>query len=79
MKVKVCPFCGKKPKIVECIRSKNWDRRRMVRCPNDCIRFIHFGGGDDNTLYKIWNDRVSSENKRFLLYFRSEERSKKWI
>lgn len=55
--------------------GKKQERRRFVGCPNYCnvivsdnprwsrwlkdSWFEYYGDGDDNTLYKIWNDRVS--------------------
>lgn len=73
MKIKPCPVCGRKPKIRECVALKGQKRRRMIGCPNYCTVitlndhyhapikdswFIYIGDGDDNTLYKIWNDRI---------------------
>ena len=68
MRITPCPKCGRIPKIVECCRVKNGARRRLVFCPNFCtiIRsprlyassFIFIGDGDDNAVYKLWNEKV---------------------
>lgn len=68
MRITPCPKCGRIPKIVECRRAKNGARRRLVSCPNLCAvicsprlydsHFIFIGDGDDNTVYKLWNEKV---------------------
>ena len=70
MRITPCPKCGRIPKIVECYRTKNGARRRVVFCPNFCSvigspnphfyysSFIFTGDGDDNTVYKLWNEKV---------------------
>lgn len=71
MNIKPCPKCGRTPKIFECNRNGKQQRTRIIWCPNHCdvisqggkrlkagwIRYV--GDGDDNAIYKIWNDRVS--------------------
>ena len=66
MKITPCPKCGRMPKIIEGCRAKNGARRRIVFCPNYCTisctpyysSFIFIGDGDDNTVYKLWNEKV---------------------
>ncbi len=67
MRITPCPKCGRIPKIVECCRAKNGARRRIVFCPNLCIictprvyytSFTFIGDGDDNAVYKLWNEKV---------------------
>ena len=68
MRITPCPKCGRMPKIVEGCRAKNGARRRIVFCPNFCTisytprfcysSFIFIGDGDDNTVYKLWNEKV---------------------
>ena len=68
MRIAPCPKCGRIPKIVESCCAKNGARRRIVSCPNTCIisftprlyysSFVFIGDGDDNTVYKLWNEKV---------------------
>lgn len=68
MRITPCPKCGRIPKIAECGRAKNGVRRRFVFCPNFCTiscppRLYHcfftfIGDGDDNAVYKLWNEKV---------------------
>ena len=36
MFIKPCPYCGRMPKIMECVSWRPGSRRRMVACPNLC-------------------------------------------
>ena len=70
MIIKPCPYCGRTPKIVECVSFRLGSRRRLVECPNLCsviknenheyptIWFIEDYNCDDNTLFKKWNERL---------------------
>ena len=70
MRITPCPKCGRMPKISEGIRSNQNLRRRLIGCPNFCSVistdkyhwkdswFLYIGNEDDNTIYKIWNERV---------------------
>lgn len=71
MRIKPCPQCGRAPKIQECMQTKNGTRRRLVKCPNFCDifksekrilkdwYFIFYGDGDDNEIYKVWNEKIN--------------------
>ena len=68
MRIAPCPKCGRIPKIVEGRCAKNGARRRMIFCPNLCnisctphlyySSFLFIGDGDDNAIYKLWNEKV---------------------
>ena len=68
MQVYKCPLCGRPPKITEC-RPHKGNRRRMCQCPAldsvipypDHINrpwFIYVGDGDDNAIFKVWNQAI---------------------
>ncbi len=73
MIIKSCPYCGRTPKIVECVSFRSGSRRRMIECPNLCsvirnetheyscwptVWFVEDYNCDDNTLFKKWNERL---------------------
>lgn len=73
MFVEPCPKCGRQPKIMDCMvieNYKNGIRRRMCTCSNLCsiipgsdrlntFGFIFEGNGDDNMIFKRWNDAIT--------------------
>lgn len=70
MFVEKCPKCGRNPKITECVRFKNGIRRKLCGCPNYCsvitrknrlyTPWFEFDGeGDDNSIFKVWNEAIS--------------------
>lgn len=65
MYIHPCPICGRLPKIRELLPQKGI-RRRMCQCPQldgviptvegfNSAWFIYFGDGDNNDVYKLWN------------------------
>ena len=73
MHIMPCPVCGRQPKITECV-SYTDKRRRMCSCPNyDGILpsynggkrsfFIYIGEGDNNDIYKLWNNAIEYYNQ----------------
>lgn len=81
MKVSVCPICGRKPIIIQCMPYKNGTQRRMCKCPRldsvvphlDNINrpwFIYVGDGDDNAIFTEWNKAIA----RYL-----DNKSKDWF
>lgn len=70
MKITPCPKCGRIPKISEGISTSQNLRRRFIGCSNFCSViptdkhywkdswFLYIGNEDDNTIYKIWNEKV---------------------
>ena len=70
MRITSCPKCGRMPKIYEGISTSQNLRRRLIGCPNFCSViptdkhywkdswFLYIGNEDDNTIYKIWNEKV---------------------
>lgn len=69
MRIIPCPECGRMPKIYQCVPSKQGVQRRLIQCPNFCsvidvgksrdVPFLEYvGDGDDNMVYKKWNESV---------------------
>lgn len=74
MRITPCPKCGRMPKISEMRCAKNGVRRRWISCPNfhyvlephyndkyDRMNkwyIVFVGEGDDNAVYKRWNELV---------------------
>lgn len=72
MYIRPCPICGKKPVINECVSLDSKTRRRMCLCTNQCgvildssiphSFFIFLGAGDNNEIFKIWNQYIERYN-----------------
>lgn len=78
MYIEPCPYCGRKPKIIECRVTKDGRRRRIIGCQNYCsvlkpqdngpwdrsnlYYIVWTGDGDNNMLYKKWNASIDKEN-----------------
>lgn len=88
MRIEPCPRCGRTPVIEELPELRRGIRRRMCHCPQLCsvipyryhyqFVFIYEGDGDDNGIFRNWNNAVRFYKKHGWMSYGQWEKAPAW-